>query len=665
MYGILAEQDERLLLTRVVGARFSTNGRCEGSRCTPTQLISASVGLGVLYLRPEAAFTNIYDINVQFLPTTLTMVEDYAQLRRVSSMHTGRCAALRLPSRGGCGPRISATHYACAVLVVALVATSEAANPVVPNVGMADPHVHTWQRSGGDERGVAPPITAHRGMAARLGEGGDPRAARDGGAGARVAEAGAGYRFWMYSTHDFAPNNTGFRMDDWRVWASDDLVAWDIVDTVKPTAFEWDTGSAMHECWATDAAVTADGSSTVFFVSAGPTQIGVLKSSNGHGGPFIDPIGAPLIPSGLVDTQARDPAAFKAADGTVYLVFGTFDYYIARLCSNLTALAEKPRPLVIKNALGPYGPGKTDDKPFMHEFNGVHYLSWGAFYATGASPYGPFTFRGTVINEGSVAEGFSVGNRTAEPWYSREDYADRHGSFFTFGEQWYWATNDRSHSNGVLPSAYRDTVVGYVHYNSDGTIAPVVINATGVGEYDGSPGAVVEAECFFQLLRAEGSAAQKQQFATAGGGFVVSRLGSTPRTTDVLVFPRIHGVNLTGSVVVRAVVASSAATGESCSVSAALATEGASDRQRHARCRSSGAGSLTAGIHDLECLWIDSGISSSERRMGPLTGDRSATEELVRLELHVACEAAAGQRNGTLEGINIDSFSLVATGSVD
>lgn len=66
---------------------------------------------------------------------------------------------------------------AAALAALAVLSCARAANPIVPNVGMADPHIHLFN-------GV----------------------------------------FYLYATHDFAPNNTGFRMDNWWVWASPDLV---------------------------------------------------------------------------------------------------------------------------------------------------------------------------------------------------------------------------------------------------------------------------------------------------------------------------------------------------------------------------------------------------------------------------------------------------------
>lgn len=133
--------------------------------------------------------------------------------------------------------------------------------------------------------------------------------------------------------------------------------------------------------------------------------------------------------------QARDPCAFQDDDGSFYLVFGTFDYYIAKLNEDMMSFAEvgslelshqfrrqnqrtpgttlphifpsraqTPRKIDIINPAGPYGPGKTDDKPFLYAQNSTYYLTWGCFYSTGASPYGPFTFRGAILdaNENST-----------------------------------------------------------------------------------------------------------------------------------------------------------------------------------------------------------------------------------------------------------------------
>lgn len=103
-----------------------------------------------------------------------------------------------------------------------LCAFCEGSNPVVPDVGMADPHVHVFNG-----------------------------------------------KFYMYATHDFSPNNTGFRMDDWWVWSSPDMVTWTKESILTPEQTPAPQ-NAWHECWATDGAMR--NGSYYFYLSIGPAQ---------------------------------------------------------------------------------------------------------------------------------------------------------------------------------------------------------------------------------------------------------------------------------------------------------------------------------------------------------------------------------------------------------
>jgi hypothetical protein len=103
-------------------------------------------------------------------------------------------------------------------------------------------------------------------------------------------------------------------------------------------------------------------------------------------------------------------------DGSAYLCFGTFNYYIAKLnpCApprptaafahwlapwqhaaffwivtavpgasrDLISLAEKPRGVKILKEQ------HRDDKPFMHKHDGRYYLSWGCWVSCSAGCWG-------------------------------------------------------------------------------------------------------------------------------------------------------------------------------------------------------------------------------------------------------------------------------------
>ena len=238
--------------------------------------------------------------------------------------------------------------------------------------------------------------------------------AATGGAGGMcgVADTNVHYfdgRFMLFATHDFSVNNTGFRMDDWQVWSSADLVSWSLESIVMPQeSLKWD--KQVQECWATDAAFTSG--KYYFYVSAGGGQVGVMSAASPKG-PWSDPIGKPLMSTALgkslsPPTTFRDPCVFQEP-GTqdFYIVAGVFTYYVTKLGADMVSLGEKPRLVNFTNHVyGPCGDGKTDDKPFMHKQGNTYYLSWGCFYATGPSVYGPFTMQGAVIDTAKIARGF-------------------------------------------------------------------------------------------------------------------------------------------------------------------------------------------------------------------------------------------------------------------
>jgi len=365
-----------------------------------------------------------------------------------------------------------------ALLFSALAATF-ALNPIVPDVGMADPHLHLFNGT-----------------------------------------------YYVYATHDFSSNNTDFLMKDWFIWSSADLVAWTRASVLPPTNT---SSTSPTECWATDAAFR--GGAYFWYLSFGLTAIGVVKAPTPIG-PWVDPLGVPLVNASVaasLHTQMRDPCAFIDDDGTPYLVAGWLNYQIARLNEDMVSFAEPWRTIPVLNPTGPNGNG-TDDKPFLFKRSGVYYLSWGCFYATSTSVYGPYEYVGSVIDTAAIAPAFRMNDTAPGPWYSHKDFAGRHGSFWESTGQWFFATTDWSHSSDTAHrNFFRDTVLTYVHFYGNGSIAPVVINEIGVGEYNGE---LVEAENYMGL---SGEACKKHAPARSGA-FVVSIDGPSARVT----FPRVR-----------------------------------------------------------------------------------------------------------------------------
>jgi arabinoxylan arabinofuranohydrolase len=315
---------------------------------------------------------------------------------------------------------------------------------------------------------------------------------------------------YLYATHDALPGSKSFVMHDWWVWTTDDLLHWTQVSTLKPEDTYFRKPSA--QCWATDA-IRRNGK-YYFYFSRGPKEIGVVVGDSPVG-PWRDPTGKPLIAEGSTPTLARDPGILQEPDGTTYIVFGCWDYYIARLNADMISLAETPRLLELDRKMGPYGPGKTDDKPFLHRRGDQYYLSWGCYYAMSPNVYGPYVYKDTIIHEDRV-----------EPAFRKALTFDRHGSFFELHNQWYFICNDQSWPG--TNRYYRDSVLSYVHYRDNGEIEPIDLNRLGVGQYDA---AAIPAAEYYGLA----GGAQRQSPA---GGFEVGGL----RAGSTLDYPNVRNV---------------------------------------------------------------------------------------------------------------------------
>jgi len=353
---------------------------------------------------------------------------------------------------------------------------AQANNPIIPNRGVNDPHIHIFEG-----------------------------------------------KAYLYATHDRSADNDYFAMDEWGIWVSDDLVNWSLERIVKPD----DTylGGPFDQCWATDAAYR-DGR-YYFYFSEKNHQTGVLVGSSPTG-PWEDPLGKPLLPAGLTSTHSYDPAVFHDDDGEHYIIFGVWNFYIARLNHDMVSLAEEPQRITINNPRGPYNQEgtndemPTDDKPFVHKYNGKYYLSWGAFYAMSDNLHGPYDYVGAILNEDSFAPGF------AEPTWPNGFLQGRHGSYFQWHNQWYYTYCDISQSGNRY---FRDSFISYVHFRENGEIAPIRVDGMGVGQYDARQ-PVIEAEDYF---KAEGF----DKVELDGNNFAVKNRNETA----VLVFPNISNLS--------------------------------------------------------------------------------------------------------------------------
>lgn len=125
-------------------------------------------------------------------------------------------------------------------------------------------------------------------------------------------------KVYLYATHDNPCIPTNFRMQDWQIWSSKDLIHWELEQTLVPADFYC---GPLDQCWAVDAAFK-DGKYYWYF-STGDWGVGVGVSDS-PAGPFKDALG-----HAIVDYQAEpvgipkwDPCVFQDDDGSAYIIVG-------------------------------------------------------------------------------------------------------------------------------------------------------------------------------------------------------------------------------------------------------------------------------------------------------------------------------------------------------
>jgi hypothetical protein len=295
-------------------------------------------------------------------------------------------------------------------------------------------------------------------------------------------------RIYIYPSHDFEAGvpqddlGSHFAMRDYHVFSLDQIggaitdhgVALDIANV------PW----AGRQMWAPDAA--EKNGRYYFYFPAKDKQdvfrIGVAVAAT-PAGPFT------AQPTPIAGSYSIDPAVFKDDDQRYFMYFGGIwggqlqrwatgtyrgeDIYpaddqpalnakVARLADDMLSFVEAPRDVVILDEQGqPLRAGDNARRFFeaswVHKYNGTYYFSYSTGdthfinYATGTSPYGPFTYRGKVL----------------EPVLGWTN----HHSIVEVSGQWYLFYHDAQTSNGQ--THLRNIKVTPLVHRPDGTIETI------------------------------------------------------------------------------------------------------------------------------------------------------------------------------------------------
>lgn len=301
-------------------------------------------------------------------------------------------------------------------------------------------------------------------------------------------------KLYIYPSHDidageaFDDLGSHFAMEDYHVLSME-----------HPGGETTDHGQALHvadvpwaerQMWAPDAA-EKDGKYYLFFPAKdydGIFRIGVAVSDSPTG-PFTPQ------PKPIEGSYSIDPAVYKDDDGSYYIYLGgiwggqlqrwrtgafngnqpesplaflpadnepALCAKVAKLSGDLLSLAEPVKDVVIVDEDGkPLLQGDNDHRFFeaswVHKYKGKYYFTYSTgdthfiCYAVGDSPYGPFTYKGVILNP-------VVG------WTS-------HHSIVEFEGKWYLFYHDSSLSKGV--THLRSVKVTELTHNEDGSIQTI------------------------------------------------------------------------------------------------------------------------------------------------------------------------------------------------
>lgn len=196
---------------------------------------------------------------------------------------------------------------------------------------------------------------------------------------------------FLYTSHD-EDDADGFKMQDWLLYTSTDMVNWTDHGAVASLAdFEWfprDNGA-----WAIQV-VERNGHFYMYCPLHG-NGIGVLVADSPYG-PFKDPIGRPLVWQ-KEHWNDIDPTVMIDDDGQAYMYWGNPDLYYVKLNDDMISYSGD---IVKLPRIEDYQEG-----PWVYKRGGRYYLAFastccpeGIGYAMSDSPTGPWEYKGHIMD---------------------------------------------------------------------------------------------------------------------------------------------------------------------------------------------------------------------------------------------------------------------------
>lgn len=268
---------------------------------------------------------------------------------------------------------------------------------------------------------------------------------------------------YLYPSHD-QEDAKWFNMRDWHVFSTTNMKDWtDYGVALSLDSVHW----ATQYAWAPDCA--AYNNQYYFYFPTDRDYIGVAVSNTPYG-PFKDALEKPLITRQTPGVRANraliDPCIFIDEDKTPYLLFGQNSVNIVQLHPDMVSFTDTVR--TVKGAK------RFFEAVWMHKYQGKYYLSYSGksklaarakiLYAMSDSPYGPFEYKGVLLDKVNSGTNHASITEYKEQWYlfyhTADLYFQKHPKALKMGKQkWY----------------RRSVCMAPLFYNADGSIQKVKV----------------------------------------------------------------------------------------------------------------------------------------------------------------------------------------------
>ena len=276
-----------------------------------------------------------------------------------------------------------------------------------------------------------------------------------------------GDKLYMFTGHD-EDDATYFKMKDWMLYSTEDMVNWTYLGTPVSTAtFDW--AFQGDRAWASQA-VERDGKWYWYVclteAATNADALAVAVADNPQG-PYKDAIGGPLA----TGWSFIDPTVFIDRDGSAYLFWGNKGCWYGKLGEDMVSFENGYKEVPGFHDPACFGPESMkmnwakgreemmvgyEEGPWVSRRGDIYYMTYPAggvpehmAYSTAPSIDGPWTYRGCIMDEAENA--FTI-----------------HG-----GEVEFKGRNYMFYHNGALPNGggfHRSACVEEFTYNEDGTI---------------------------------------------------------------------------------------------------------------------------------------------------------------------------------------------------